>query len=71
MKSRETSQSAQVLKTSQPEEFDLVILGGGTGSTSCRLDVCCRGKARRSRRAQIHRRIVPQHRVLAKQEHHP
>jgi glycerol-3-phosphate dehydrogenase len=34
MKSSETSPSAQVLKTSQPEEFDLVILGGGgTGST--------------------------------------
>src|SRR5256884_4125103 len=33
MKSNETSPSAPVLKKSQPEEFDLVILGGGTGST--------------------------------------
>src|SRR5437588_3341052 len=33
MKSAETSPSAHVLKKSQPEEFDLVILGGGTGST--------------------------------------
>jgi pyruvate/2-oxoglutarate dehydrogenase complex dihydrolipoamide dehydrogenase (E3) component len=33
MKSTETSPSAYVLKKSQPEEFDLVILGGGTGST--------------------------------------
>ena len=33
MKSTETSPSAQVLKQSQPDEFDLVILGGGTGST--------------------------------------
>jgi len=33
MKSTETFPSAQDLKTSQPEEFDLVILGGGTGST--------------------------------------
>src|SRR2546428_12439923 len=33
MKSTETSPSAQVLKKSRPEEFDLVILGGGTGST--------------------------------------
>src|SRR3984893_10470131 len=33
MKSTETSPSAPVLKKSQPEEFDLVILGGGTGST--------------------------------------
>jgi pyruvate/2-oxoglutarate dehydrogenase complex dihydrolipoamide dehydrogenase (E3) component len=33
MKSAETTSSAQVLKQTQPEEFDLVILGGGTGST--------------------------------------
>jgi len=33
MKSTETSPSARGLKKSQPEEFDLVILGGGTGST--------------------------------------
>src|SRR5882672_11181048 len=33
MKSTETSSSAHGLKKSQPEEFDLVIFGGGTGST--------------------------------------
>jgi pyruvate/2-oxoglutarate dehydrogenase complex dihydrolipoamide dehydrogenase (E3) component len=33
MKTTETSPSAHVLKKTQPEEFDLVILGGGTGST--------------------------------------
>jgi pyruvate/2-oxoglutarate dehydrogenase complex dihydrolipoamide dehydrogenase (E3) component len=33
MKRTESTASAQVLKKSQPEEFDLVILGGGTGST--------------------------------------
>ena len=33
MKSMEKTSSAQVLKKTQPEEFDLVILGGGTGST--------------------------------------
>jgi pyruvate/2-oxoglutarate dehydrogenase complex dihydrolipoamide dehydrogenase (E3) component len=33
MKSTESTSSAQVLKKAQPEEFDLVILGGGTGST--------------------------------------
>lgn len=33
MKSTEPSPSAQVLKKSQLEEFDLVILGGGAGST--------------------------------------
>src|SRR5205814_10469505 len=32
MKSTEISPSAHVLKKSQPEEFDLVIFGGGTGS---------------------------------------
>ena len=33
MKRTEGTLSAQVLKKTQPEEFDLVILGGGTGST--------------------------------------
>src|SRR5580704_295040 len=33
MKSTESASSAQVLKKTQMEEFDLVILGGGTGST--------------------------------------
>jgi pyruvate/2-oxoglutarate dehydrogenase complex dihydrolipoamide dehydrogenase (E3) component len=33
MKRTESISSAQVIKKMQPEEFDLVILGGGTGST--------------------------------------
>jgi pyruvate/2-oxoglutarate dehydrogenase complex dihydrolipoamide dehydrogenase (E3) component len=33
MKPTERASSAQVLEKTQPEEFDLVILGGGTGST--------------------------------------
>ncbi|HEY1939659.1 MAG TPA: FAD-dependent oxidoreductase [Candidatus Angelobacter sp.] len=33
MKSQETSPSAQVFNQTRPEEFDVVILGGGTGST--------------------------------------
>src|ERR1700758_984253 len=33
MKRTESTSSTQVLKKTQPEEFDLVILGGGTGST--------------------------------------
>jgi len=33
MKRAENISSPQVLKKTQPEEFDLVILGGGTGST--------------------------------------
>ncbi len=33
MKSSKNTSSAQARKRTQPEEFDLVILGGGTGST--------------------------------------
>src|SRR5262245_1431552 len=33
MKSTKTTSSVEILKKSQPEDFDLVILGGGTGST--------------------------------------
>ena len=33
MKRTESTSSPQVVKKTQPEEFDLVILGGGTGST--------------------------------------
>jgi pyruvate/2-oxoglutarate dehydrogenase complex dihydrolipoamide dehydrogenase (E3) component len=33
MKRTESTSSPQVLKKTRPEEFDLVILGGGTGST--------------------------------------
>src|ERR1700716_1718647 len=33
MKRTESTSSPQILKKTQPEEFDLVILGGGTGST--------------------------------------
>ena len=33
MNRTESSSSTKVLKNTQPEEFDLVILGGGTGST--------------------------------------
>src|ERR1700735_437920 len=33
MNSAETSPSPQASKNTQPEDFDLVILGGGTGST--------------------------------------
>src|SRR5205823_901864 len=44
MKSTETSPSAHVLKKSQPEEFDLVILGGGTGSTVAAWTFSSEGK---------------------------
>src|SRR6266516_1364022 len=45
MKSTETSPSAHVLKESQPEEFDLVILGGGTGSTVAAWTFASEGKS--------------------------
>src|SRR4030088_274085 len=44
MKSTETSPSAHVLEKSQPEEFDLVILGGGTGSTIAAWTFAAEGK---------------------------
>ena len=46
MKSTEPSPSAQVLNKSQPEEFDLVILGGGTGSTVAAWTFAGEGKRR-------------------------
>jgi molybdopterin biosynthesis enzyme MoaB len=33
MKWTESTSSAQILKKTQPEEFDIVILAGGTGAT--------------------------------------
>src|SRR5438477_3689050 len=44
MKSTEISPSAHVLKKSQPEEFDLVIFGGGTGSTVAAWTFAAEGK---------------------------
>jgi pyruvate/2-oxoglutarate dehydrogenase complex dihydrolipoamide dehydrogenase (E3) component len=44
MKSTETSPSSHVLQKSQPEEFDLVILGGGTGSTIAAWTFAAEGK---------------------------
>ncbi|HEY1945402.1 MAG TPA: hypothetical protein VGG97_00230 [Bryobacteraceae bacterium] len=38
------SNSAQVPKKTQPEEFDLVILGGGTGSTIAASTFAGRGQ---------------------------
>jgi hypothetical protein len=58
MKRTESASSAQEVKKTQPEEFDLLILGGGTGSTIGCVDFCWRRKASRRRRAQIHRRLM-------------
>ena len=44
MKATENISSAQVLKRTQPEEFDLVILGGGTGSTVAAWTFASEGK---------------------------
>jgi len=55
----------------QPEEFDLMILGGWHGLDHRCMDFCWRRQARRSRRSQVYWRLLPEHRVLAQQEHHP
>jgi pyruvate/2-oxoglutarate dehydrogenase complex dihydrolipoamide dehydrogenase (E3) component len=44
MRSTESSPSANDLEKSQPEEFDLVILGGGTGSTIAAWTFAAEGK---------------------------
>src|ERR1700738_685512 len=44
MNGTESTSSAQVLKKTQPEEFDLVILGGGTGSTIAAWTFASEGK---------------------------
>src|SRR6267143_2051526 len=44
IKRTESTSSAQELKKTQPEEFDLVILGGGTGSTIAAWTFACEGK---------------------------
>jgi len=36
MNRMESTSAAHLVEMTQPEEFDLVILGGGTGSTSPR-----------------------------------
>ena len=57
MKSTENSPSAHVLKKSQPEEFDLVILGGGTGSTIAAWTFAGEGK----RVAVVDRKYIGDH----------
>src|ERR1700688_4800173 len=44
MKHTESISSAKVIKKAQPEEFDLVILGGGTGSTIAAWTLAGEGK---------------------------
>jgi pyruvate/2-oxoglutarate dehydrogenase complex dihydrolipoamide dehydrogenase (E3) component len=44
MKSTKNTSSAQARKKTQPEEFDLVILGGGTGSTIAAWTFAGQGK---------------------------
>src|SRR6202166_5396788 len=44
MKYTESISSAKVIKKAQPEEFDLVILGGGTGSTIAAWTFASEGK---------------------------
>ena len=44
MKSAKTSASAHILNQTQPEEFDIVILGGGTGATIAAWTFASEGK---------------------------
>jgi pyruvate/2-oxoglutarate dehydrogenase complex dihydrolipoamide dehydrogenase (E3) component len=44
MNSTKNTSSAQPRKNTQPEEFDLVILGGGTGSTVAAWTFASEGK---------------------------
>ena len=45
MKPTESASSAQVLKKTQPEQYDLVILGDGTGSTLAAWTFASDGKS--------------------------
>jgi len=53
--------SAQSSKKTDPEEYDLVILGGGTRINNRCLDLCQARTAFRSDRPQIPWWIVPEH----------
>jgi|HubBroStandDraft_1064217.scaffolds.fasta_scaffold10826_5 hypothetical protein len=64
----ESASSAQVPKKTQPEQYDLVVLGDGIDARC--VDVCRRRKACRRGGAKIHRRIVPEHRMPSEQKHH-
>ena len=44
MKPTESASSAQVLKKTQPEQYDLVVLGDGTGSTLAAWTFASEGK---------------------------
>jgi hypothetical protein len=55
--------SVQSHEDKPTEQYDLVILGGGTGSTIAAWTFA-------SDRPKIHRRIVPEHRVPAQQKYY-
>jgi hypothetical protein len=70
MNRMESTSAAHLVKMTQPEEFDLVILGGGSGSSSPRLRLL--EKATASPVVdRIHWPLLPQRRVPTQQEHHP
>ena len=62
--------SAQLSKKTDTEEFVLVILDGGTGSTIAAWTFASERPGRGIDRPQIYWRIVPEHRLHAQQEHH-
>jgi choline dehydrogenase-like flavoprotein len=71
MNRTESTSSAQVPKKAEPEECDLVILGGGTGSTIAAWTFTSEGKQVAVAERKYIGGSMPEHRVLAEQEHHP
>ena len=56
---------------SQPEHYDVLILGSGTAGKLTAWHMGRVGKTDRGRRAQVGRRRLPQYRVHAEQERDP
>jgi choline dehydrogenase-like flavoprotein len=61
MSTMQTVPSTQPLQEANVEQYDLVILGGGTGGTIAAWTVASQGQ----------RVAVIEHRLLAQQERHP
>jgi len=68
MNSLENTLPSQSFKKPQPEEFDVVILGGGTGSTVAAWTFAAEGKifiVVDRKLSQIYWRLVPEHSMPA------
>ena len=58
-------------RSSNHEEYDLVVLGSGEGGKYLAWTLAKQGKRVAVVERRIHRRLVPEHRLPAQQEHHP